>query len=236
MSEAFSEAAVAGGAAVAHDLKAVLFDLDGTLIDSAPDLAAAANWLRGLHGLEPLPYEALRPMVGAGARGMVGTAFGVAPGDPRFEPLRDQFLARYAEVLLERTAVFEEMASLLQALEARRMPWGVVTNKAARFTEPVLRGLGLDARAAVVICGDTTPHAKPHPAPLLEAARRLGLSPAACAYVGDDARDIVAGKAAGMPTLAAAWGYLGQGSAVHEWGADAVLKSPADLLNWLGWA
>jgi 2-phosphoglycolate phosphatase len=206
----------------------VLFDLDGTLIDSAPDLAAAANWLRGLHGLEALPYEALRPMVGAGARGMVGAAFGIGPGDPAFEGLRDQFLARYAEVLLERTAVFAEMGALLQALEARQLPWGVVTNKARRFTEPVLRGLGLDQRAAVVICGDTTPHAKPHPEPLFEAARRLGLEPRHCAYVGDDARDIAAGRAAGMRTVAAGWGYLGQGSAVDEWGAE--------LLNWLGLA
>jgi phosphoglycolate phosphatase len=236
MSAAVLAPAAAEAPVVSRDLRAVLFDLDGTLVDSAPDLAAAANWLRGLHGLEALPYEALRPMVGAGARGMVGAAFGVAPGDPRFEPLRDQFLARYAEVLLERTAVFEEMASLLQALEARGMPWGVVTNKASRFTEPVLRGLGLDRRAAVVICGDTTPHAKPHPEPLLEAARRLQLEPSACAYVGDDARDILAGRAAGMPTLAAGWGYLGQGSAVEEWGADAVLNSPAELLKWLGWA
>jgi phosphoglycolate phosphatase len=229
-------APAAESSALGRDLRAVLFDLDGTLIDSAPDLAAAANWLREMHGLQALPYDALRPMVGAGARGMVGVAFGVAPGDPRFEPLRDQFLARYAEVLLERTAVFDEMASLLQRLEARRMPWGVVTNKASRFTEPVLRGLGLDRRAAVVICGDTTPHAKPHPEPLLEAARRLGLDPATCAYVGDDARDILAGRAAGMPALAAGWGYLGQGSAVEEWGADAVLNSPAELLKWLGWA
>jgi phosphoglycolate phosphatase len=216
--------------------KALLFDLDGTLVDSAPDLAAAANWLRVAHGLEPLPYEALRPMVGAGARGMVGVAFGVAPGDPRFEDLRDRFLARYAEVLLERTAVFAEVAALLQVLEQRRLPWGVVTNKATRFTEPLLRGLGLDVRAAVVICGDTTPHAKPHPEPLLEAARRLGLSPAECAYIGDDARDVQAGKAAGMPTLVASWGYLGQGGAIEQWGADVVLQSPAEVLNWVGLA
>ncbi|MEW6707929.1 MAG: HAD-IA family hydrolase [Pseudomonadota bacterium] len=219
-----------------RDLRALLFDLDGTLIDSAPDLAAAANWLRGQHGLDELPYEALRPMVGAGARGMVGAAFGIGPGEPGFEALRDRFLARYAEVLLERTALFGDMAPLLQALEAQRLPWGVVTNKASRFTEPVLRGLGLDRRAAVVICGDTTPHSKPHPEPLLEAARRLGVEPGACAYVGDDLRDMQAGRAAGMVTLAAGWGYLGQGSALHEWGADVILESPTALLKWLGLA
>jgi phosphoglycolate phosphatase len=215
-------------------LKAVLFDLDGTLIDSAPDLAAAANWLRAAHGLEELPYEMLRPMVGAGARGMVRAAFGVVPGDAGFENLRDRFLARYAEVLLEHTTVFGEMSSLLQRIEAHRLPWGVVTNKASRFTQPVLRGLGLDTRAAVVICGDTTPHSKPHPEPLLEAARRLGLAPAECAYVGDDERDVQAGKAAGMATLVAGWGYLGQDSPIEQWGADMVLKTPAELLNWMG--
>jgi phosphoglycolate phosphatase len=220
----------------ASRLKAVLFDLDGTLVDSAPDLAAAANWLRAARGLEALPYERLRPMVGAGARGMVGAAFGIAPGEPEFELLRDQFLARYAEVLLERTALFGEMAPLLQRLEARGFPWGVVTNKAHRFTDPLLRGLGLDTRAAVVICGDTTPHSKPHPEPLLEAARRLGIDPGACAYVGDDERDVLAGRAAGMRTLVARWGYLGQGQPCEQWGADAMLETPAELLKWLALA
>lgn len=212
---------------------AVLFDLDGTLIDSAPDLAGAANDLREAEGLPPLPYEHLRPMVGAGARGMVGVAFGMAPGEERFEALRDAFLARYAERLLQSTRVFEAMAPVLQALGQAGLPWGIVTNKAMRFVQPVIQGLGLDARAAVVIAGDTTPHAKPHPAPLLEAARRLALAAPRCIYVGDDLRDVQAGRAAGMPTLAAAWGYLGVGESIHEWGADAVLQSPAELLNWL---
>lgn len=215
--------------------KAVLFDLDGTLVDSAPDLAAAANWLRAEHkGWEPLPYEALRPMVGTGARGMVGAAFGVAPGHEEFEALRDAFLARYEQCLLERTAVFADMVPLLDRLDALAWPWGIVTNKATRFTAPLIEGLGLGRRAAVVICGDTTAHAKPHPEPLLEAARRLERLPSACIYVGDDLRDVQAGRAAGMTTLAAAWGYLGQGASVNDWGADAVLESPADLLKWLG--
>lgn len=221
------------GAARRPALSAVLFDLDGTLIDSAPDLAAAANHLRIARGLEALPFDTLRPMVGAGARGMVGAAFGVAPGDAGFEVLRDEFLARYAEVLLERTEVFHEMVPLLHRLESHGLRWGVVTNKATRFTEPVLRGLGLQERAAVVVCGDTTPHAKPHPEPLLEAARRIGLQAEACAYVGDDLRDVQAGRAAGMATFVARWGYLGAGGPVEHWGADAVLNSPADLLNWL---
>ena len=211
----------------------LLFDLDGTLVDSAPDLAGAANDLRAAHGLGPLPYEVLRPMVGTGARGMVGVAFGAAPGDEHFEALRDAFLARYAERLLDNTRVFEGMLPVLDALDAAGLPWGIVTNKAMRFTAPLVEGLGLSVRSAVVIAGDTTPHAKPHPAPLLEAARRAGVATEGCAYVGDDQRDIVAGRAAGMAALAAGWGYLGQGEPVHAWGADRVLSSPAALLQWL---
>lgn len=211
----------------------MLFDLDGTLIDSAPDLAGAANDLRAVHGLPPLPHEALRPMVGTGARGMVGVAFGVFPEDTRFVELRDAFLTLYAERLLQQTQVFEAMVPVLDALDAAGLRWGIVTNKAMRFTAPLVDGLGLSGRAAVVIAGDSTPHAKPHPAPLLEAARRMNVASASCVYIGDDHRDIVAGRAAGMGTLAAGWGYLGQGEPVHAWGADGVLSSPADLLQWL---
>ncbi len=211
----------------------LLFDLDGTLVDSAPDLAGAANDLRERHGLPPLAYAALRPMVGSGARGMVGVAFGVTPEDERFAPLRDAFLDRYAERLLLQTQIFDRMHAVLDRLDARGRRWGIVTNKAMRFTAPIVQGLGLAARAAVLIAGDTTPHAKPHPEPLLEAARRLGVASGACAYVGDDERDMVAGRAAGMCTLAAAWGYLGQGQPVQAWGADVVLDSPDGLLQWL---
>lgn len=216
-----------------HPIDAVLFDLDGTLIDSAPDLAGAANDLRTQRGLEALPYESLRPMVGAGARGMVGVAFGLRPGEEGFEPLRDAFLARYAERMLDRTRVFDAVEPVLQMLSAAGVPWGIVTNKATRYAEPVVRGLGLDARAGVLIAGDTTAHAKPHPAPLLEAARRLGRDAGRCVYVGDDLRDMQAGRAAGMATLAAGWGYLGQGEPIDDWGADGVLEEPAQLLNWL---
>lgn len=216
-----------------HPIDAVLFDLDGTLIDSAPDLAGAANDLRAQRGLDALPYESLRPMVGAGARGMVGVAFGLRPGEDGFEPLRDAFLARYAERMLERTRVFDAVEPVLQMLSAAGVPWGIVTNKVTRYAEPVVRGLGLDARAGVLIAGDTTAHAKPHPAPLLEAARRLGRDAGRCVYVGDDVRDVQAGRAAGMATLAAGWGYLGQGEPIDDWGADAVLEEPSQLLNWL---
>ena len=213
--------------------EAVLFDLDGTLIDSAPDLAGAANDLRQAQGMPPLPFASLRPMVGAGARGMVGVAFGAKPGDAEFEVLRDAFLARYEQRMLQQTAVFDAMQPVLQSLETAGVRWGVVTNKASRFTEPIVDGLRLRARLAALVCGDTTPHSKPHPAPLLEAARQLGIDAAACVYVGDDARDVVAGRAAGMATLAAQWGYLGNGAGIHEWGADAVLGEPSQLLNWL---
>ncbi|MDP1534455.1 MAG: HAD-IA family hydrolase [Rubrivivax sp.] len=212
---------------------AVLFDLDGTLIDSAPDLAGAANDLRQLHGLAPMPYAQLRPMVGTGARGMVGQAFGVKPGEAGFEALRDAFLARYAERLLLDTVVFADIEPVLQRLDALALPWGIVTNKAMRFAQPVVEGLALHQRAATLIGGDSTAFAKPHPEPLFEAARRLGVDPRRCVYVGDDERDIVAGRAAGMATLAAAWGYLGQGEQIERWGADAVIENPAQLLNWL---
>ncbi len=211
----------------------LLFDLDGTLVDSAPDLAGAANDLRAAHGLPALPQAQLRPMVGAGARGMVGIAFGVAPGEASFDALKDAFLARYAQRLLHSTRVFDAVQPVLDALDAAGLPWGIVTNKAMRFTAPLVDGLGLAQRARVVIAGDTTPHAKPHPAPLLEAARRVGVAPGRCAYIGDDHRDMQAGRAAGMATLAAAWGYLGQGEPIEAWGADHVLATPDQLLQWL---
>jgi phosphoglycolate phosphatase len=214
-------------------IRGVLFDLDGTLVDSAPDLAGAANRLRAEHGLPPLPYERLRPMVGSGARGMVGVAFGVKPGDSRFEELRDAFLARYESGLLEHTRPFEGVEALLAALEAAGLPWGIVTNKATRFTRPIVEGLGLAWRAAAVVCGDTTPHSKPHPAPLLHAAQAMGLPPQAVAYVGDDLRDAQAARAAGMRMVAAAWGYLGLGDPPAAWGADVVLEAPGDVLGWL---
>lgn len=212
----------------------VLFDLDGTLIDSAPDLAGAANAMRIARGLEALPLTALRPMVGAGARGMVGLALGVRPGDEGYDALRTEFLDTYERASLVHTAVFASVVPVLARLDALGMRWGIVTNKAQRFTQPIVEGLGLTHRAAVVVCGDTTPHSKPHPAPLLEAARRAGIEAAACVYVGDDARDVQAGRAAGMRTLAAGWGYLGLGEPVQAWGADAVLAEPAALLHWLG--
>lgn len=217
-------------------IRAVLFDLDGTLIDSAPDLAGTGNDMRVARGLAPLPYEVFRPMVGAGARGMLGIALQVTPEDQDFLLLREEFLSRYESRMSQQTRVFDAMHPVLNQLQASGVPWGIVTNKAERFTLPLVRTLLLQERAAAIVGGDTTPHSKPHPAPLLEAARRLGVAPEACVYVGDDLRDVQAGRAAGMATVAAAWGYLGLGEPVSAWGADHVIESPAELLNLLGLA
>jgi 2-phosphoglycolate phosphatase len=215
-------------------VQAVLFDLDGTLVDSAPDLAGAANELRQAHGLQAMAFEQLRPMVGTGARGMLNAAFGIGPDHPQFDSLRTDFLARYEARILRETRVFIHMEPVLAALERCGLPWGIVTNKIARFSVPLVAGLGLMSRCAVLISGDSTPHAKPHPQPLLEAAGRLGLAPQRCIYVGDDRRDVEAGRSARMSTLAAGWGYLGRDESAHDWAADAVLAHPDELLNWLG--
>ena len=172
-------------------------------------------------------------MVGSGARGMVGAALRVTPDDPDFAALRDEFLARYEARLTRETRIFDAVLPVLAALDSASIRWGIVTNKVARYTHPVVQGLGLASRAAVVICGDSTPHSKPHPAPLLEAARRIGVAASGCVYVGDDLRDVQAGRAAGMRTVAAAWGYLGLGEPIDTWNADAVIDSPSELLQWL---
>jgi N-acetyl-D-muramate 6-phosphate phosphatase len=213
-------------------IRAVLLDLDGTLADTAPDLAGALNRLRARHGKDPLPLAQLRPRVSHGARGMIETGFALTLGDPGFEALRTEFLDLYAERLCLETALFPGMAELLLALEARDMPWGIVTNKPRRFTEPLITALKLDRRAACVLSGDSAPRAKPHPDTLLAAAAKLKLEPSsAILYVGDDERDVQAAHAAAMRAAVALYGYLGNGNPPHAWGADALIDHPLDVLR-----
>lgn len=218
------------------ELQAVLFDLDGTLIDSAPDLGQAGNEVRASLGLPPLPLALYRPVAGAGARGILGVALGVTPNDPRFERLREVFFSAYERQLTAQTRVFEGVAGMLEQLMACGLRWGVVTNKSQRFTTVLVERLPLFARASVVISGDTTAFSKPHPEPIFEACRRLNLAPAQCVYVGDDLRDIQAGQAAGMRTLAVQYGYLGTDADPTLWGADCCMDHPSEvsdcLLDW----
>jgi phosphoglycolate phosphatase len=208
--------------------RAILFDLDGTLADTAPDLAAAVNFLRTERGLAPTPYALLRPTASAGARGMIGAAFGLSPGDEGYEELRLQWFERYQSAMSVHSTLFGGVPELLDGIAAAGMAWGIVTNKPARFTDPLIPQIGL-AHAGCIVSGDTTGHAKPHPAPLLEGARRLGIAPQQCWYVGDDLRDVEAGRAAGMVTVACAWGYCGS-IEPGSWGADLLLETPVDLL------
>lgn len=210
---------------------AILFDLDGTLIDSAPDLGAAADQMRVERGLPSLPLEGYRHMAGAGARGMLGIAFGMTPDHPEFGEYKEEFFRIYERRMTQLTRAFEGVAEMLEHLTHSGTPWGIVTNKSSRFTDPLVRQMALLNPAAVVISGDTTPHAKPHPEPLFEAARRLRLNPEQCWYVGDDERDIVAGRAAGMLTCAATYGYLGAVADWQAWGADAAIDHPQGLLK-----
>ena len=217
-------------------VKAVLFDLDGTLADSAGDLAGAINRIRRERGLPPVTVASMRPYASAGARGLLGAGMGVAPDDAEYSALREQFLAYYEAGLAETTALFEGIETLLDRLDARGLPFGIVTNKAARYTQPVVTALGLDARAGAIVSGDTTAHPKPHPAPLLHAAELLGVAATDCVYVGDDLRDVIAGNAAGMPTIAAEYGYLGEAGCADDWPATGWIAAPLELLDWLPYA
>ncbi len=213
--------------------RAVLFDLDGTFADTAPDLGRALNRLRAERNLEPLPLAVMRAHASSGARGLLKAGFGLTPESEGYNALRDRFLDLYAENLCVETRLFEGIPELLSMIEARDLPWGIVTNKAKRFTEPLLRTLAVGHRAACVVSGDSTPHIKPHPAPLQLAATLLSLAPAECVYVGDDLRDVQAARAAGMRVVVAGWGYLGAGADPRDWDADAVISDPADVLTLL---
>lgn len=215
-------------------IQAVLFDLDGTLADTAPDLGYALNLQRERHGLAPLPQETIRPYASHGTRGLFEIGFGLTPQDARFEPMREEYLALYTANLCRHTRLFAGMAELLATLEQRSIHWGVVTNKPARFTLPLLEQLGLLARAASIVSGDTCPNPKPHPEPLLTAAREIGVAAPSCLYVGDAERDIEAARAANMPALVAAYGYLGEHDDPQAWQAHAIIASPGEILHFLG--
>jgi len=214
-------------------LAALLLDLDGTLLDTAPDLARVANQLRQRARLEPLPFEQLRPCVSHGSRAVLLTAFPDVEGAP-FEALQRQFLQLYREQLTLETRLFPGFETVLPALEASRIPWGIITNKPGWLTEPLLTALGLYGRAACVLSGDSLPVRKPHPLPLLTAAERIGVAPERCAYVGDALRDMQAARAAGMTGLAARYGYIGAGELTVQWPVTAWIDSPLELLEWVG--
>lgn len=207
----------------------ILFDFDGTLADTAPDLAAAANRQRTRRGMEPLPYEALRPVASQGARGLLRVTLGLLPDHPEYETARQQFLDDYAAGSTVHSQLFPGIPALLEQIRAQGLAWGIVTNKVTHLTLPIVEFLGLTRHSAVLVCGDTTEHAKPHPAPLLHAAREAGYATDRCVYVGDDLRDIQAAHAAGMPAVAAAYGYLGQDENITTWAAEACVDAPDQL-------
>jgi len=214
-------------------VRAVLFDLDGTLADTAADLAAALNRVRAERALPPLALGALRPHASDGTRGMLGAGLGVTRDDADWETLKESFLDYYAAGLAVHSRLFAGAAEALGGIEKRGLAWGVVTNKIARFTLPLLDHLGIAKRAGVIVCGDTTPETKPHPAPLLHAAGALGIEPASCVYVGDAQRDVAAARAAGMAALVASYGYIAPEIAPESWGPDGFIDSLAAVLDWL---
>lgn len=211
--------------------EAVLFDLDGTLADTAPDLGEALNQLLLEHGRDPLPMEKLRLHVSSGARGMIGAGLGITPADAAYLDLQQRFLAIYQDALCVSTRLFDGMAEHLDELDARAIPWGIVTNKSQRFAIPLMEGLGLRQRSICIVCGDSARRAKPHGHPMHLASAVMGIAAADCIYVGDDERDVISGRVAGMTTIVAAWGYLGTGKPPASWGADAIAASPQDILG-----
>ncbi|UCC55581.1 MAG: HAD-IA family hydrolase [Gammaproteobacteria bacterium] len=214
-------------------INTVLFDLDGTLLDTAPDLADALNTVLVENRHEPLPYATIRGAVSHGGMALIKLGFRLDETDPRFEPLRQRLLSVYRDNLSNKTRPFPGMTELLEQLEQNGRNWGVVTNKPAWLTEPLLQDLGLLERAACVVSGDTLKERKPHPAPMLHACAKAGSRPEQCVYIGDARRDIEAGKNANMHTLVALFGYFMDGDRPHEWQADGMLESPRDLLYWL---
>ncbi len=227
---------VASAAAMAGEwpkVRAVLFDLDGTFADTAPDMARALNSVRRDRSLEPVPLSRLRPHVSNGARGMLEAGFGLKPADADFSALRDAFLEAYAREVCVDSRWFDGIAALIDELEKREIVWGIVTNKATVFTLPLLEKLSIAPPSGCVVCGDTCARAKPHPDPLLHAASLIGIAPRHCLYIGDDERDITAANAAGMRGVVAMYGYLGAGADPSTWAAAAWVNAPLEIFDLL---
>ena len=211
-------------------LQLVLFDLDGTMLDTAPDLGLALNMQRERHGLPPLPQDTIRPYASHGSKGLLSVGFSLTPEHVNFGDMREEYLAIYDEVMTQSPELFDGIQELLEAIERKGLRWGIVTNKPRRFTGPILKKIGLDSRAACVVCGDDAARAKPHPDTLLKACELTGRRVDECLYVGDAERDIQAGKAAGMRTVISLYGYIDDADKPHEWEADGAIQHPSELL------
>ncbi|HGX92954.1 MAG TPA: HAD family hydrolase [Candidatus Tenderia sp.] len=213
----------------------VLFDLDGTLADTAPDLANALNAVRCDRGHRPLPYERIRPVVSHGTNALIELGFQIRPDNKAFDEIKGQLLDFYQAHIAVETRLFPGMAEVLRTIEAQGKNWGVVTNKPGYLTTPLMQALHLEERAACIVSGDTTARPKPDPAPMYHACKLAGSRAEQCLYIGDAKRDIEAGRNAGMKTLAALFGYLNEADTPSEWGADGLIQHPSDILNWLTW-
>ncbi len=214
-------------------LSCVLFDLDGTLVDTAPDLIACLNYALEQHGFSVVTPEHVKPHVSFGATAMINASIQNTIDDEKHAAILATMLEQYENNIARHSRFFDGMLDVLNFIEAQNLSWGIVTNKRERFTFPLVEALNLKHRVACVICGDTTPNPKPHPAPLLEACKRANVSVENCVYIGDAAHDIVAGKNAQMHTLAATYGYLQSNDNPEKWGANALIPSPQHLLSWL---
>ena len=212
-------------------INTILFDLDGTLVDTAPDLGHALNLQLQRHGKAQLSDAAIRPFASHGSRGLIGLGFGITPKDDNFIQMRDEYLALYDTVFTRSPKLLPGIEYLLQAIENKGLKWGIVTNKPRRFTEKLIESIDLHLNAACVVCGDDAPQPKPSPATLLLACSQVGVLPKNCIYVGDAERDIQAGKAAGMKTVLALFGYIDVTDKPSEWGADVMIEQPQDLLK-----
>jgi len=214
-------------------IKAVLFDLDGTFADTAPDLGAALNHVLALHGKPPVPLEKSRLQASHGTIGLLGLGFGISPDDPGFTGLRNEFLEHYTAHICDQTTLFDNMEELITVLEQRGLPWGIVTNKPHRFTVPLMQALGYATRAGCMVSGDTCAQAKPHPMPMLHAAEQINIAPEHCLYLGDDKRDMEAANAANMRGIIAQYGYIDPLASLDTWPASGSVQAPLELLRYI---